>query len=939
MLSTADRATGRDNLTEKSPGGRDKLAESGLSPAAIRVPVLAVAIVFFFAFAFVLVHLAAAGPPDISEPRVLPGDLEVAPAAGKQWSPEIAAGAGMFLAVWVDARASANVLPENVTGGAAFDNENGTMNDIFAARLDAQGRVLDTSPIIVGLQTQNQALPDVAWNGQNWLVVWSGQEGIACCPDINVYAARVSPTGAVLDDPPIMIDTDNTGNGLYWPTVESDGANWLVVWRDLDQQAGIFTLDGARISPAGAILDPGGVRLRRDSFNSYPIDPDLAFAGDRYLLTWTENSGDVKGQLLTTALQPIGAVFQINLYSPSTGLNPRVATNGSDFLVAYWESRFDAFSQLRAARVSHQGQVLDPLGIEITEAFGYTNFDPAVAFDGAYYFIVFDHGAFNPDIHAARVTPQGAVLDFGGFLVTSEPNVQYSAATATIAGGGVVAIWKDDRNGGAHVGDIFGSSISRDAQVGENLPVSVGVPRQMEPSVAFAPDGYLIVFRSETALGVRILAQRVSAAGLAIDPEPIEVTAGDAIRNPAVDWNGSVFLAVWENGTIVEGRRLAPNAVPIDPAPFTILPGEMPDVAALGDLFFVVSSHENPHEIRMIKGARVRGADGAVLDPNPIVVGPSFSQWPRVAALGARWLAVWEQYPTHDNPRSNIYANFVTAAGVAGATFGVQVTSIPPERRPDIASAGDFALIVWSDGRTNPEREDIFGRRIEMDGVFLDGSSIPISTAANEQWDPQVAWDGERFVVEHWDSRQDFLNDVHTGDLFGVLVSPAGQPLDLDGFPVFNQPVIPEIQPAVAARGGTPGSALLAGAIFHPEPPYGSYRIGFRILDPPATSAVADAEAMVSRPFSVTAMPNPSSEPVSLMFDTPGTEGTVEVDVVVVDVTGREVRRFAAEATRGQRVSVVWDGRDAAGRAAPRGVYLARVRSGGAERSVKLVRR
>jgi hypothetical protein len=207
--------------------------------------------------------------------------------------------------------------------------------------------------------------------------------------------------------------------------------------------------------------------------------------------------------------------------------------------------------------------------------------------------------------------------------------------------------------------------------------------------------------------------------------------------------------------------------------------------------------------------------------------------------------------------------------------------------------------------------------------------------AANEQWDPQIAWDGERFIVEHWDSRQDSQNDVHTGDLFGMLLSPAGQPLDPAGFSVFNQPVIPEIQPAVAARPGAPGSALLAGAIFHPEPPYGTYRIGLRILDPPATAAVA--EALVTRPFSVTAMPNPSSGAVSLAFEAPG---AAMVEVLVVDATGREVRRFAAEATAsGQRVSVVWDGRDASGRGAPRGVYLARVRAGGAERAVKLVRR
>jgi hypothetical protein len=231
MLSSTDRSIGRDPLTATliahdrmtmNLAARDTLTLPPAWPIGTRLLAYALVLVFAFTFAFALPHPAAAVPPDLSEAIVLPGDLEIAPAAGKQWSPEIAAGGSMFLAVWADARASANVLPENLTGGAAFDNENGTMNDIFAARLDAQGRVLDTSPIIVAQQVQNQALPDVAWNGQNWLVVWSGEQGIACCPDINVYAARVSPGGAVLDAPPITIDTDNTGR-----TGSSSGATWI----------------------------------------------------------------------------------------------------------------------------------------------------------------------------------------------------------------------------------------------------------------------------------------------------------------------------------------------------------------------------------------------------------------------------------------------------------------------------------------------------------------------------------------------------------------------------------------------------------------------------------------------------------------------------------------------------------------------------------------
>ena len=54
---------------------------------------------------------------------------------------------------------------------------------------------------------------------------------------------------------------------------------------------------------------------------------------------------------------------------------------------------------------------------------------------------------------------------------------------------------------------------------------------------------------------------------------------------PAVAWNGSEYMAAWNNGSGVVARRLQPNGTPIDPAPILVLnPGFGPaDVEALGE--------------------------------------------------------------------------------------------------------------------------------------------------------------------------------------------------------------------------------------------------------------------------------------------------------------------------------------------------------------------
>lgn len=72
--------------------------------------------------------------------------------------------------------------------------------------------------------------------------------------------------------------------------------------------------------------------------------------------------------------------------------------------------------------------------------------------------------------------------------------------------------------------------------------------------------------------------------------------------------------------------------------------------------------------------------------------------------------------------------------------------------------------------------------------------------------------------------------------------------------------------------------------------------------------------------------PNPSSggASFSLMAREAGA-----LNVEIIDVSGRSVRRFAARPVQAGAVTVQWDGRDEAGRGLPTGVYFARATLGG----------
>ncbi|OFV81034.1 MAG: hypothetical protein A2W26_08975 [Acidobacteria bacterium RBG_16_64_8] len=876
------------------------------------------------ALALFLSSPVLAAPPIVPMPSFLPGDAVIGPAAGLQEQPSVAAGGSGSLVVWADARSSLIPLAA-FSGGPFLSPGGGTMRDIYAARLDAAGNLLDSTPIVVNATGLNQGSPKVSWNGQNWLVVWMGQAGLTCCPNVNIYAARVSPTGEVLDNPPIVVDTDATTGGLYWPTVASDGAFWAVAWRDLDIAAGIFTIDGARISPGGTVFDIGGKHLRRDTINSYPIGPQLAYAAGQYMLVWNEASNRVMGQRLSTALDLLGGAFQLNTLAGSIGKNPRVASDGLDFFATWFEDRLYGSAQLFGTRVSAAGFVLDPAGIALTPAAGYTQFTSTVTWDGTQWIVAYNFQAsgFNDDLCATRVSAAGALLGSGRIQVRPGAPVVYEPWAIPTAGGGARFVWQE-MDGSA--GDIFTTSITAAGAVGTVLCVSVGTPRQSQPRFVSNGNGYLAVFLSETSSASRVLGQRFGPAGTLIDAEPFEIAAGSApLDRPSVAWDGQRYLVTWsdKSQSRVYARRVALNGVPIDGMPIFVMRGDEPDVVALDSVFLVAATYNAGTEFQTLYSTRVRGSDGALLDTAPVVVGTTFAIRPTVTALGGRWLVTWRLNVNHDDTRSDIYANFVDASGIPGTAFGVTATPITSESDPYVVTGPDMALVVWTNGA------DLLGRRIQADGTLLDPGSFVVSAATGLQDRPAVSWDGSEYTVLFRDFRNDDPNGPYVGDAYGARVSSQGLLLDPDGFAFLNDPRVQEAQATVA---GASGGTLLGCAAFRNEVAYQSYRIAYSMIGNSTTDVGRDWTG----PLSVSALPNPARGKVAFVIRGPE---AMELRGSVQDILGRTVYRFSTVGTgadAGVR-TFHWDGRDARGVQMPAGVYFVKVDAGGLVNRTKLV--
>ena len=793
---------------------------------------------------------APAADSSVAAAMPLPGDLTVTAAAGKQENPQIAKGSNTFLAVWGDTRSALSGNGTLTVGGAGpyLGSGLGTMSDIYAARIDATGNIIDQHPIVVSQASYNQGKPQVAWNGENWLVVWL-EEQETNNTYFHIRAVRISPAGAVLDATPITISPPTQNLGSLPAAVVFDGANWVVIWEDFAADQTVRAVYARRISAAGALVDAQPLAIYTHS-SQFLANPDLAHNGSGFLLTFRDSFEEkIYGLRLSQTLAPVGARFSINNFTPSKPTHAQVAANPSGNYFVVWDEHATngGTGTVNGCRVTSAGVVQDANSIVIDSNVGVSESSPNVVWDGTQWSVAYDSGYYRgtntylttQDVYLKRVASNGTVTPANPIRVTTAASHQTTAAIAPgTTNGAVQVVWKDVRV----EDDIYGASVSSTGVVSNERAVSLGAPRQHAPRMAFAGGGVVLaVFQREVAGSSHIFGQRLNADGSAIDAQPFQLSAAanPANSSPSVAFNGTNFFVVWHQPQTdnlgntthkVYGRRVAPNGTIVDTAPLLVMDGETADVAALGETFLVVAIRRvgTGLETRTVESARVSGA-GAVLGTQSILPG-NYNFAPRVAALGNRWLVVWEYHSRHDAQTSTIRAAFVDAAGTTTESFQVAVSDNPVgsdvnhDFTPHLAVAGNEALIVWADNdidRTN----DIKGRRIDANGTLLGSHyGLVISNAIGSQFIPAVSWDGSQYVATWLDQRDEQHPVQPRGDIYGARITQGGTVLDPSGFVVSNA-AAPEETPFVASANG---KTLFAYSAFYSGSPFSALRVATR---------------------------------------------------------------------------------------------------------------
>jgi hypothetical protein len=234
---------------------------------------------------------------------------------------------------------------------------------VFGSRFNADATAAVDPPQVISISWSRQSLPSIATSGRDALVVWTEQGG-----DVNngrLVGARLSSSGAAIDATPFEI-APSVSIRFGTPAVVFTGTVYLVAWVD------------------GAYESSHVVKVRSVSRDGSLTAP-MSLGGGSYVSAATNG---------TTTLVVLGTSFGSNrvagcrfdeignridqtpIIISADGSRPRVASNGSDFFVAWAEgddfyfdpifpppaSLFDIFG----ARVSASGAVdAAPLPIAI----------------------------------------------------------------------------------------------------------------------------------------------------------------------------------------------------------------------------------------------------------------------------------------------------------------------------------------------------------------------------------------------------------------------------------------------------------------------------------------------------------------------------------------------------------------------------------------------
>lgn len=357
---------------------------------------------------------------------------------------------------------------------------------------------------------------DVAFDGNNYLVVWSGGS--------RIRGQFMDRTGNLVRERFEFPAYPAWDLPAWGPNVAFNGTNYLVIWN------GNFSSSGQLITPQGGF----------GSQFAIPGNGDVASDGVEFLVVFGWKGG-IYGQRVTSSGALVGDKFRISPADNKLRGGPVVAFDGTNYLVVWIEDPFvNAYVRdIYGARVTTSGIVLDPSGIAISTAPGIqSSWMPlGISFGDTSYLVVWEdqRNSSAGHIYGARVSMAGELLDgpseTGGIAISTK-NVYCNPHGSRVAFDGTswLVAWAGCRCAVARV-STSGTVLDPDG-----IPVSYGA---WWPNIAFDGSNYLVTWLKD---GTTVYGQLVSTISATNTAPTANAGADQTVNEGAlvtVDGSGS----------------------------------------------------------------------------------------------------------------------------------------------------------------------------------------------------------------------------------------------------------------------------------------------------------------------------------------------------------------------------------------------------------------
>ena len=360
-----------------------------------------------------------------------------------------------------------------------------------------------------------------------------------------------------------------------------------------------------------------------------------------------------------------GGNFNLNDIS-NNNASPAVAASDESngiFLVVWMKQGTNGFD-IYGARVDQKGVNLEVNGeFAICTATNDQVF-PSVSWNGETFLVVWQDGrsGIRSDIYGARVTPKGLVLDPDGFpIFVGSKNYNQVLPVVSFDGTNHLVVWEG--RGSKNIYNTYFARVSTDKTLLDQTPVPIAssLQDQSYPAVDFDGSNYLVVWRQKrNNNNWDIMGARVTPLGDVVDPGAVKFNSTNPsgqIRKPILSWNGESHLVGWMVSFKIGqwslyGKRVGPPLEILDLTDINIESDGFkkaylyPAIAWDGSDYLLVWEELDGGRFFGISGASVNTGGQSIEISGPVLVSFSeettHSSYPALATIGETALVVWD---------------------------------------------------------------------------------------------------------------------------------------------------------------------------------------------------------------------------------------------------------------------------------------------------------